>query len=70
MAGYSQIFWMVYGGYESSPTKKHSSRQDARNEATRLCKKHHLSFYVLEAVDVVELADDPPVKIRDLTVAF
>ena len=51
-------FWMVYGGYQSNPTKKHETELEARNEAERLARKQPgQQFYILEVIAICQTKD-------------
>ena len=41
--------------FKHIPIQKHASRKAAREEATRLAKKHNVGFYVLKAVELVAI---------------
>jgi hypothetical protein len=48
-------FWMVWRAGGSAPTRCHTSRQIAEDEAGRLAKKHPgARFFVLKAVCAIE----------------
>ena len=55
-------FWMVLRERgQSSPTKQHTDKLSAIEEATRLCKKEKENYYVLEAIGIVAPVDAPVV---------
>lgn len=51
MSAAIEPFWMVYGIGQGAPTHRHSSKQAALNEASRLARLNSgVAFVVLEAV--------------------
>ena len=60
-------FWMVVKDGSHCTSKRHESREEALCEARRLTLKEKQSFYVLEAVVLVEL-ESPPTRDVYLTI--
>ena len=58
-------FWMVHGGYKTHGVVRHESLDLAVGEAQRLCQKHGVEFYVLEAVKIIRTSK-PPIEVIDL----
>lgn len=53
-------FWMVIR--DTSPNicqKRHETYDSAKEEAERLCNKERARFYILEAVEVLQLKNIP-----------
>lgn len=53
--------YVVVNGWqlEKRFTKFHETREQAIEEAERLCKKEKVPFYVLEVIGEVQIADVP-----------
>lgn len=60
-----QKFWLVMrADLSGMPTVRHATKQKARAEAERLCKKHRKQFILLEVIAAVDV-DDLPVRWRE-----
>jgi len=52
-------FWMVIRETGSTSDRRHNTHEEAKAEAARLCRKEHRPFFVLEAVEAVDVAEVP-----------
>lgn len=52
-----ETFWMVYVNGKSSPTKKHYSFSEVKQEAERLCLIEHKEVYILEATAMCSMSN-------------
>lgn len=62
-------FWLIWNPSQigHAPTYRHTTYESAKKEAERLARmsRGH-DFYILEALDVVAVAE-PPIEVRQLT---
>jgi hypothetical protein len=57
-------FWMVIREGQSSTNTKHTTYKVAEAEARRLAEKERSRFYILEAIEFVELQQTPVIKVK------
>ena len=64
----TDVFWLVYGMGQGSPTHRHATQESAANEAKRLARAHKgVAFVVLEATGAVICDDLHTVSFRKPT---
>lgn len=52
-------YWMVHNHTKGAPNLAHECKEDAIDEATRLCRKENRPFAVLETVLFVKPSETP-----------
>lgn len=52
-------FWLVWGNNKGGPTRKHSTYQEALDEAARLASRTQDEFFVMSMVAAVKPAAAP-----------
>ena len=59
-----QKFWMVIREGQSSTNIKQPTYENAEMEAMRLAEKERCRFYILEAIEYVEIQQMPVIKTK------